>query len=323
MKIIQVTNTYSGDVLEILKKNVPDGFEIRTLSENTENALMELVSDADYILASGRVKINEDILNAAKKLKMIQRTGVGLDSIDLNALKKYDVPLYVNKGINADSVAEHTLLLMLAGIRRLPYIDSTLRSGVWKKQQLGITTTQLRDKNVGLVGMGSIGCRVAQLLGAFHCKVRYYDLCRLPEYKEKELSVRYCSFDELLECSDIISLHCPLTAENHHLIDRDSINRMKDGALLINTARGGLVCEKDLIFALNCGKISAACLDVFEKEPLNSNSPLLKMNNVIITPHIGGITYDSFSAMMKGALRNIYLFDSGNTEEIKEYRYSL
>ena len=144
MPIIQITNTYAGKVLDIVKECIPKGFEARTLPANTDEALLEAVADADYILASGRLRIDEGVLSHAPRLRMIQRTGVGLDTLDLEAIRRAGVPLYVNQGVNAQSVAEHTILLILACLRKLTLLDANSKRGIWQKQAQGITASQVK-----------------------------------------------------------------------------------------------------------------------------------------------------------------------------------
>ena len=151
------TARYTGIPWEILKSVVPDGFEVKTLDELNYDCLVREAADADYFLVSGRLPIDEGVLSAAKHLKMIQRTGVGTEMLDVEAIKSYGIPVYVNAGVNAQSVAEHTLTLMLAALKRLPQINAQTHNGVWKKQQVGVTTHELKGKTVALVGMGNIG----------------------------------------------------------------------------------------------------------------------------------------------------------------------
>lgn len=319
MKIIQITNTYQGAVLDIVRRCVPEGFQIRTLPENSMEALLSCVSDADYILASGRVKITQEVLEKAEKLKMIQRTGVGLDSLDLDALRKKNIPLYVNYGVNAESVAEHTLLLMLACLRRLPVVHGNTRNGIWKKQEQGIQTYELAGKTVGLLGMGNISRTVVGLLKVFGVQILYYDPYRLSSERETELGVTYCEYEDLLAKVDILSLHCPLTENTRKIVNAEAISKMKDGAILVNTARGGLVDTEAVVNGLRSGKLSFAGLDVHEEEPLNATSEITKLENVILTPHIGGVTYDSFQQMIRDAMRNIAKFENGELEAISQY----
>lgn len=320
MKIIQITNTYKGEVLEIVKKHVPEGFEIRTLSENSVDELAKNVSDADYILASGRVKIDERVLANAPKLKMIQRTGVGIDTLDLEALNNHNIPVYVNKGVNSESVAEHSVLMILACLRKLNVINDNTKKGIWKKQAQGITTFELYGKKVGMLGMGNIGQKTARLISAFGAQIIYYDKYRQSEEVEKELGIKYDTLENVLKNADIVSLHCPLTEDTRHVINSKSIALMKDGVVIVNTARGSLIDEEALYNAIKNGKVAYAGLDVHEKEPIPEDDKLMACDNVIVTPHIGGVTYDSFDAMMKAAMRNIELYDLGRLEEIEELK---
>lgn len=320
-KTILLTNHYPKEPLDIVMSELPEGFELKMLEENSQENIEKHVPEADYILASGRVKINSSVLEKAKKLKMIQRTGVGLDSLDLEEIEKLNIPLYVNQGVNAESVAEHTILLILACLRKVTVVHQNTRNGIWKKQQQGVQTFELAGKIVGLIGMGNIAKNVVRLLKAFNANILYYDLNRIEKDKEKELGVTYCSIDEILCKSDIISLHCPLTESTKHIINESSIEKMKNGAVLVNTARGGLVNTKALVAALNSGHVSYAGLDVHEEEPLPDSNEIRKCENVILTPHIGGVTYDSFRTMMHDAMRNIQCFEQEDFNSIAQYLY--
>ena len=321
MKTILLTNHYSAGPFRIVEEELPEGFALRMLERNDEDSLLCEIPEAEYLLASGRVKISAEALEAAPRLKMIQRTGVGLDSLDLQAVKARGIPLYVNQGVNAQSVAEHTLLLTLACLRRLPQIHRKTTGGIWEKQAQGVQTSELAGKTVGLIGLGSIGRRVASLLRAFRARVVYFDPCRADETAEREMGLTFLPLRELARCADVVSLHCPLTKENVGLIDREFIAGMKDGAILINTARGGLVDLPALREALTSGRLSFAALDVVPKEPVPADEPILRLENVIVTPHVGGITEDSFRRMMHDAMRNIQCFSEGRFAEIAEARY--
>lgn len=321
MRVIQITNTYKGAVLDIVKNCAPAGFQIRTLPANSTDALEACVADADYILASGRVRIDEKVLSRAKKLKMIQRTGVGLDSLDLAAIQEHQIPLYVNQGVNAQSVAEHTILLILACMRKLTLLDRNTKNGIWQKQAQGITTYELHGKTVGIIGMGNIGRKVAAVLQAFGANTIYYDQFRQPENVEQELKITYQPLKTVLEKVDVLTLHCPLTEETKRIVNADTLQRMKDGVVIVNTARGALIDEKALLEAIENGKVAFAGLDVHEEEPITKGDRLAASDRVIATPHIGGITYDSFYQMMKGAMENIALFEQEAYEEIEKSRF--
>ena len=321
MKTILLINKYTGTPLEIVKSVVPEGFQIRFLPSQTQEALIEAVSDVDYILAGGRLKISKEVLERAEKLQMIQRSGVGLDALDLEAIKEKNIPLYVNQGVNAESVAEHALLFMLACLRKLPTINRNTKNGVWKKQEQGVQTAELKGKTIGIVGMGNIAKTLVGLLKPFKVKILYYNLVQMDENFESENSMTFVGMDELLRNSDIVTIHCALTPETRNLINTESLCLMKDGAILINTARGEIVDPVAVAEALRNGKLSYAALDVHAWEPIPEDYPLKDIDNVILTPHIAGVTADSFRAMMHDAFRNIAAFDKGETEDIAQYRY--
>lgn len=319
MKIL-LTNHYEGKPAEIIKSAVPDGFELEMLESVSQQELEGKVKEAEYLLVSGRLKINRTVLGNAQNIKMIQRTGVGLDSIDLEYIRNHDIPFYVNKGVNAQSVAEHTILLMLASLRNLVEINENTKRGIWKKQAQGVCTHELCGKTVGLIGMGAIGRKVAGMLKAFGAEVLYNDVSKMKQEDENALGIKFSTREEIIEKSDIISLHCPLTDDTHHMINDRAVNKMKNGVILINTARGGLIDEAALINGIKNGKIAGAGIDVYEKEPVD-NSEVLNLQNIITTPHIGGVTYDSFYQMMYQAMRNIEMFDKGQLQEIEQSRY--
>ena len=317
---ILLTNHYEGKPAEIIKSAVPDGFELEMLESVSQQELEDKVKKADYLLVSGRLKINRTVLENATNIKMIQRTGVGLDSMDLEYIRNHDIPFYVNKGVNAQSVAEHTILLMLASLRNLVEINENTKRGIWKKQAQGVCTHELCGKTVGLIGMGAIGRKVAGMLKAFGAEVLYNDVSKMKQEDENTLGIKFSTREEIIEKSDVISLHCPLTDDTHHMINDMAVNKMKNGVILINTARGGLIDEAALINGIKNGKIAGAGIDVYEKEPVD-NSEVLNLQNVITTPHIGGVTYDSFYQMMYQAMRNIEMFDKGQLQGIEQSRY--
>lgn len=312
------TARYTGIPWEILKSVVPDGFTVETLAELSYECLLRQAVDADYLLVSGRLPIDEGVLSVAKNLKMIQRTGVGTEMLDLEAIKKHGIPVYVNAGVNARSVAEHTLTLMLCCLKNIPQIDRNVKLGIWKKQQTGVTCNELYGKTVGLVGMGAIGRQVAFYLKAFGAKVLYTDLFRQDDSTERELALTYVpSFEQLLPQVDILSFHCPLTPDNKDMLNAGTIKLMKYGAMVVNTARGKLIEPKALYEALSNGKLCMAALDVHDEEPIPKDYSLASLDNVILTPHIAGLTYEAFHTMMHDAIENIITFDRGEIEQIK------
>lgn len=312
------TYRYTGGPWEILESVVPEGYTVKTLDEPTQEQLVKEAADADYLLVSGRLKINKDVLDSAKNLKMIQRTGVGTEMLDKAAIKSRNIPVYVNAGVNARSVAEHTLTLILSCLKRVPAIDKQVRNGVWKKQETGTSCHELYGKTVALVGIGAIGRQVATYLQCLGAKIVYTDLFRMSKEQEETLGATYVStFDELLPLADILSFHCPLTDENKEMLNASAIDRMKDGAIVVNTARGKLINESDLYEALTSGKLASAGLDVHYEEPMLKDDPLSTLDNVILSPHIAGLSFETFQSMMKGAVDNIIAYDQGRLEEIE------
>jgi D-3-phosphoglycerate dehydrogenase len=223
--------------------------------------------------------------------------------------------------VNAQSVAEHTLTLILACLKRLPQINQQTHQGVWKKQQVGVTTRELKGKTVALVGMGNIGRLVAQMLQPFGAKVVYTDVFRQTEDVESQLGLSYYdSFEAMLPVADILSFHCPLTKENTEMLNGKTLSMMKDGAIVINTARGKLINPDDLYDAFQSGHLSGAALDTHYEEPIKEGYKLAELDNVILTPHIGGLSYEAFHQMMADAVENIVAFEEGRLVEIESKR---
>lgn len=321
MKTILFTNKYTGIPLHIIREEVPENYELKFLSQSSQEAFITEVKTVDYILAGGRLRITKEVLDNATRLKMIQRSGVGLDALDLNAIKEKGIPLYVNQGVNAESVAEYALLSMLACLRKLPTINNITKSGIWKKQEQGVQTAELRGKTVGIIGMGNIAQILVGFLKPFDVNVLYYNLIQMPTKFEIENRMSFVGMDELLRESDIVTIHCALTPETKDLINAETIQKMKEGSILINTARGEIVDPIALADALRTGKLSYAAVDVHIDEPITKDYPLKGIDNVILTPHIAGITADSFRIMMRDAFRNIECFDRGDLEAIASYRH--
>ena len=321
MKKILHTASYTGIPWDILRSVAPEGFRVETLDSLSRECLLHQAVDVDYLLVSGRLAIDEEVLTAASHLKMIQRTGVGTEMLDLEAIKQRGIPVYVNAGVNAQSVAEHTLTLILACLKQLPQVNEQTHSGVWSKQATGLKTRELYGKVVGLVGMGNIGRIVSRLLNAFGASVFYSDVLRQSEAVEKDLNLTYCSsFEEMLPQVDILSFHCPLTPDNVEMLNAHTLSLMKPGAIVVNTARGKLINPNDLYDAIVSGRILSVGLDTHYEEPIPEDYRLFGLENVILTPHIGGLSYEAFHLMMKGAMDNIVAFESGQLDQIEVKR---
>ena len=210
---------------------------------------------------------------------------------------------------------------MFACLKRLPQINADTHNGVWKKQLQGVTTHELSGKIVALVGMGNIGRRVAAMLQPFGVKILYTDVFRQNAEVEEKLGLTYCEcFEDILPKADILSFHCPLTPENTELLNKDSLKKMKQGAIVVNTARGKLINPDDLYDVLQSGHIASAALDTHYEEPVKEGYKLAELDNAILTPHIGGLSYEAFQTMMVGAMENIQAFEEGRLEEIESKR---
>jgi len=270
---------------EFIKK-VSDKAEVEVTLKLTREELLEKVKDVDALVVRSRTKVTREVIDSARRLKVIVRAGVGVDNIDVKAAFEKGVQVINTPKAPAVSVAELTIGFMLALARGIVRLNEATKNGTWLKGEMGI---ELNGKVLGLIGLGSIGSEVARLAKAFGMKVQAYDPYVPPEHADR-LSVKLVSLEELLRTSDFISIHVPLTPETKGLIGRDELNIVKNGAFLINTARGGVVDEAALYEALKNGKLAGAALDVFEREPPPPDHPLFKLDNVILTPHIGGST---------------------------------
>ena len=267
--------------------------------------------DADYILCSW-TPIPAQMIEAAPRLKLIQKYGIGVDKIDLKAAARRGVPVAIAAGVNAVAVAETAITLMLAVYKRLCLAHNSLRDGKWLKWELRTGCYELWQKTVGVIGGGAIGRAVAKRLShGFECRVLYHDAVRLAHATETAMGMTFASMDELLREADIVSLHVPLLPETRGLIGAREFAIMKPSAVLINTARGGVVDEPALIDALREETIAGAGLDVFAKEPPDRDNPLLRMDNVVVTPHNGGGTVDTMKRIIGHGFENIMRVERG------------
>lgn len=259
----------------------------QTLTE--AELITALGGKAAYI--AGLDRISASVINSAQQLKIIARYGVGYDRVDLDAAAKRQMAVTITPGANTIAVAELTLGLMLSVARSIPRLDSSLRSGSWTKH----TGPELAGKTLGIIGLGAIGCEVAKRARAFSMNVIAYDTCPREEFC-RDWSISRLSLPEVIAQSDFLSLHAPALPETTGIINRHSLGLMKPTAYLINTARGELIVESDLINALQTGVIAGAALDAFTHEPLG-DSPLIALPNVVLTPHAGSATKEAAARM--------------------------
>ncbi|MCD6275736.1 MAG: D-2-hydroxyacid dehydrogenase [Thermoplasmata archaeon] len=278
---VGICDPIASEGVEILKK---EGFEVVDLTEIPKDQLVNHVAELDAIIVRSATKVRKEMIDAARNLKVIGRAGVGLDNIDVEYAKSKGIKVINTPGATSISVAELTIGLLLAVMRKIAYADREMRKGAWpKKKCKGI---EMYGKTLGIIGIGRIGREVAKRARAFGMKVIYYDVYRPDEATEKELGVEYRELDDLISEADVITLHVPLLPETKHMINGERIAKMKDGAIIINAARGGIVDEEALYEALKSGKLYGAALDVYENEPLKE-SKLFELDNIVLTPHIG------------------------------------
>ena len=294
------------DVLRIAERLLPPSLDLVVADTAlAPAALAECLAPAEYLIGFiGRLPT--EAWAAASRLRLVQLLSAGYDTFPIETARGMRLPVATNGGANAISVAEHALMLMLAVYRRLPQLDRGVRAGVWRPSQRGAERYyELCGKQVGLIGMGMIGRNVARRLHPFEATVVYNDVRRLAPEAERELGVRFVDRDELLATSDIVSLHVPLLPETRCLIDARALGLMRPTAILVNTARGELVDEAALEQALVSGQILAAGLDVLTQEPPPADHPLLKLDNVVLTPHSAGPTWDSWPRRFGNGYDNI------------------
>ena len=278
MKKILIADSLDQEALEKIE-SIPD-FEVTLKTGMDEDELVKTIPDFNAAVVRGATKITKNVIDAASNLELIIRAGIGLDNIDLAAAREKGVEVANTPAATSISVAEHTFGLMLAAVRNHGQANLSMKEHRWEKKKL--SGTELYGKILGVIGIGRIGQDVAKRALAFGMKVMTYDVMDV----ETELEVKKVGFEELIGMADVITLHLPLTDKTKHLISDREFEKMKDGVILVNASRGGTVDEGALLRALEAGKIRAAALDVFEKEP-PEDFTLINHPSVIATPHIG------------------------------------
>lgn len=286
MKVL-VSDKLSEKGIEILKAS---GMEVLVKTGMPPEELVREIEDCDGLIIRSGTKVTEKIIHAAKRLKVVGRAGSGLDNVDLPTATKKGIVVMNTPGGNNVTTAEHTITLLLAMARRVPQATASIRSGKWEKNKF--SGIELYNKTIGVIGIGQIGSYVAKLAQGLMMRVIGYDPF-LSQENAKNLGIELVSLEEIYRRSDIITLHVPMTKDTKYLICAETFAQMKDGVRIINCARGGIVHEKDLYEALVSKKVAAAALDVFEKEPIDPQNPLLTLDNVIFTPHIGASTTEA------------------------------
>ena len=301
MHSLALVGPYPKGVYEQIRGNLPEDWDITRIETQQE---LDACKDLVYVILRTH-KMDANLINANPKLRIIQRWGAGYDTVDIETAGKLGVPVTIAANINSHSVAEHTIALMLSSLRNIvPLVASTMAGG-WDRSSYAEKTYMLAEKNVGLLGCGSIGKKVSELLVALGAKVSYYDPYRLSETLEKQTGLTYLPLDEIFPQSDIISLHLPLTDETKGIVNKKRIGFMKSTALLVNTARGGLIDEAALAEALTTGKIFGAALDCLSEEPYPVDGCLRGVPNLLLTPHVGGTAVELNLYMARRVCENV------------------
>jgi len=302
-------------VAGIFEKGAPAGYTAKWVFKQAPNEdKLALLKEAEFLVLHPAA-ISEELMRAARKLRLIQLLTAGYDKIDVRLANELGVPVATNGGANAWAVAEHTVALLLSLYKRLTLCDRSVREGNWRKPITGFNTFEVVGKTLGLIGAGKIGRKVAYRFAGFEAKVIYYDVIPAPDI-EKDLGARrVATVEELLREADIVSLHVPATPETHHMINKETIAVMKPTAVVLNTSRGSAIDEPALAEALKQGKILGAGLDVFDKEPIDNANPLLKLENVVVTPHTAGHAYEGWFRRIQFAWENIQRVAAGNPPE--------
>lgn len=303
-----IENGLSGlqEVHEVTVCEPPKG------STRSVDDLVALTEGADVLISMLADPVTEELFERRPNLKMVAQYAVGVDNIDLEAANDHDVVVTHTPGVLTDATADMTWALLLAVARHVPAADQYVRDGRFERWETTLMLGMgLSEKTLGIVGLGRIGSAVSRRALGFGMDVVYHNRSRANPTLERQAGADYVDLDELLETSDVVSLHCPHNEDSHHLIDSEALGRMKPSAILVNTARGAVVDEAALVQALDTGEIAGAGLDVFEEEP-EVHSGLLKQDRVVLAPHLGSATTDARMRMAHMCTTSIQSFFDGS-----------
>jgi phosphoglycerate dehydrogenase-like enzyme len=307
-RIVVVPPTFA-EIAEIAQKMAPKGFD--TVIARGQQEAESAAGTAEYVVCYPHLKMTDAFHKVAPKLKLIQLLSAGYDDVDIEAARRAKVPVANNGGANAISVSEHALMLMLTVSRRVIWQHGNVSGGRWRGNGPAPRMYQIFDKTLGIVGLGTIGKKVARLARAFGMRVQYYDIKRLAEHEEDALGVRFRLYRELLASSDIVTMHVPLNDTTRHMIGAAELALMKPEAIIVNTSRGPVIDEVALARALSDNKLFGAGLDVFDQEPPPPNNPLFGLTNVVLTSHFAGPTWDNHVDRFRNAFDNVQRVNRG------------
>ena len=288
------------EVYAIIGAAVPPDFQLLTLELDSDDERREKLAACEVVIVAA-TPLRRPLIEAARRLELVHHQGVGWqDTTDHAVLKERRIPLAFTPEGTTIGVAEHAVLLILAALKRLPFADAELRHGRFHINALRPVSRELMGMTVGYVGMGRIGQALAERLAPFGTRGIFFD----PQVSSRP-GLERRTLHEVLSQADVVTLHLPLTPETRHLMNRENFARMKPGAFLVNTARGGLVDERALVDALKSGRLAGAALDVFEEEPVRAGHPLAGLPNVVLTPHIASGSLATRRAMASLAVDNL------------------
>lgn len=322
---VLISDPMSSQAINVFEER---GIEVIQTGKMTEDELLEIIPEFHGLAIRSATRVTEKVLEAAEKLMVVGRAGIGIDNIDLRACTTKGIVVMNTPMGNAITTAEHTLAMMFSLARHIPQANQTTHAGAWAKSRyMGI---ELTGKMLGIIGSGNIGSIVAEKAIGFGLKVQAYDPY-LTEERANALGIKKVNLEELLTTSDVVSLHVPKTPETENIISASAINKMKKGALLINCARGGLVDELALRVALESGHLKGAALDVYLVEPAKEN-PLFGLENVICTPHLGASTTEAQEKvavqiaeqisdyLLEGSIKNALNAPNLSAEEVRQLK---
>jgi phosphoglycerate dehydrogenase-like enzyme len=291
-------------ILTMAKSMTPADFELVVADPGTPE-FIQAAGDAEYYLGLAR-RMGGEFFRSAPNLKLVQLLSAGYDHVDIEAARKAKVPVSNNGGANALAVAEHTIMLILAVLKRVVQFHNSVVAGTWRVgNPADVRVYEMGNRTLGIIGLGNIGKKVARRARAFDTKVQYYDIRRLSEHEEDALGVRFVLLDELLKTSDIVSLHVPLDDSTRNLIGARELGLMKREAIIVNTCRGPVIDETALSEALKANRIAGAGLDVLVDEPPKADHPFFTLPNVTLTPHSAGPTWENWTARFRNGFDNI------------------
>ncbi|MCC8189428.1 MAG: 2-hydroxyacid dehydrogenase, partial [Planctomycetes bacterium] len=304
-------DTVTADMERVFLANTPEGVTLCFNAPRGAGTQRGTIAQANYFFVTN-YQVTREVIAAAPHLRMIQRTGVGYDNVDVAYAQSLSLPVSISLGTNMTSVAELVIAHILTLYRNLQYLNPMAKEGIWDSWKYRHESYEIYGKTVGVVGCGAIGRTVIRRLASFEPeRILYYDVERQPATVEQQLGITYCSLDDLIARADIITLHVPLFATTTGLISRERIARMKPNAILINTARGPVVDQPALVEAVRDGRIAGAGLDTFDPEPFVKDSEVLQHGNIITTPHIGAATVDNFVRVIRFCLENVLRCERG------------